>query len=66
MFGYLDRFGYEDDDYELVGGEWSLTLNDGTEQFRNVTALLVNIVNVNVDDKFNMKYMEFKGTCRLR
>jgi trypsin len=35
-------YGYEDDPYEIVAGEWSLTGNDGTEQRRTAKALLLH------------------------
>jgi len=35
-------YGYEEDPYEIVAGEWSLSQDDGTEQWRNSTRTLVH------------------------
>jgi len=35
-------YGYEDDPYEIVAGDWSLSMDDGTEQWRNASRMLLH------------------------
>jgi len=35
-------FGYEEDPYEIVAGEWSLSMDDGTEQWRNASRVYLH------------------------